>query len=68
MASPQDIASMPTRVRELTKHSSLILDEADREYILGLNMLMEMQEPIDPTCAEKVARIYVQTMQNAFLM
>jgi hypothetical protein len=59
---------MKARIKELAAHSALIIDEGDREYVLGLQMLMEMQEPIDPTCADKVARIYAQTMQNAFLM
>jgi hypothetical protein len=66
MTTPEEVLIMQIRIKELAHHESLILDEGDREFILGLNMLMEMQEPIDPRYAERVAQIYQKVEQNAF--
>lgn len=60
--------AMKMRIRELVRNDAMILDEVDREYILGLQMSMEMEEPLDVRYAKKVDRIYQAAVQNAFMM
>lgn len=67
--TPEDImTSMRIRIVELANNDSMILDENDREYILGLKMLMDMEEPLDISCAARVDKIYRAAVQNAFTM
>jgi hypothetical protein len=67
--TPEDImVSMRLRIMELDNNDSMILDEDDREFIKGLKMLMEMEEPLDISCAARVDKIYRAAMQNAFTM
>ncbi|MFQ5339915.1 MAG: hypothetical protein ACE5F6_00055 [Anaerolineae bacterium] len=67
--TPEDVmASMRIRILELSYNDSLIFDENDREYIMGLKMLMEMEEPLDISCAGRVNTIYQAVRQNAFTM
>lgn len=66
MTTKADVQRMRVRVVELAQQDSLILDEDDREFILGLKMLMEMGEPLEMRYVPRVDSIYEKTMQNAF--
>ena len=52
------IERMKIQILELVDRQAMILSEADREYILGLHMLLEMEENIDAQHAPRVAEIY----------
>lgn len=58
---------MLTRIHELNDQQLLILNEDDREFIVGLAMLIEMGEPIQPVHADRVDKIYkeVLAIQNS---
>lgn len=66
MSNSAVIGEMQARVMELSENSALILSDDDREFILGLKILIEMEERLDEHFAPRVAKIYQQTSQNAF--
>jgi len=59
------IARMREQVKELAGNQSLILNEDDLEFILGLEMLMDMEEPVDSAFADRVNQIYAKAARNA---
>jgi hypothetical protein len=59
------ILEMCRKVQELSEKESLIVSEDDREFILGLQMLVDMEEPIDIQYVDRVTEIYNTTLQNA---
>jgi len=59
------IARMREQVVELSTHQALIMNEDDLEFICGLQMLMEMEEPLDIQYADRVEKIYAQVQRNS---
>lgn len=55
-------------VEELDRGSFVILEDNDREFVEGVKMLIDMQEPVPPDAVQRVVRIYTkfkQDMHNA---
>ena len=50
------------RVMELAEAANIITNEDDREFVLGLQMLMDMDEQIDIAAAPRVETIYRKTL------
>jgi hypothetical protein len=67
MLTDDTMAAMRTRILDLANKTALILDEGDREFILGLQMLVEMEETPDASCVARVEEIYKRAAQNSFL-
>lgn len=52
------------RVAELAESHKVITSEADREFILGLQMLIDMDEKLDIAAAPRVEGIYQRTLSG----
>jgi hypothetical protein len=57
---------MHDRIRELSDKQGLIIDEADLEFILGLMVLLAMEEPVGANNIPRVNRIYMQALRNTY--
>lgn len=55
---------MKVRILDLGDRQALILNDNDREFILGLVMLIEMDEPIDAQYIQRVNSIYAEVQGN----
>ena len=58
------VSRMRDQVRELATAEMMILNEDDREFVLGLQMLMDMEEPIDVHYADRVEKIYNTVLRS----
>jgi hypothetical protein len=56
---------MRDQIVELSTQQALIVNEDDLEFICGLQMLMEMEEPLDVQHVDRVEKIYAQALRNA---
>jgi len=56
------VARMQIQILELVDRQAVILSESDQEFIMGLAMLMEMEERLDVQYAPRVAAIYQQVV------
>jgi hypothetical protein len=59
-------AQMKIRIHELSENQMLIVNEGDREFVMGLALLMDMDEGIDVQHAPRVAKIYSEVMSYSF--
>lgn len=60
---------MVSQIQELSNNSMLIFDEDDREFIVGLALMIEMDEPVDPfKHAERVSKIYGALSTSSFVL
>lgn len=62
-----DYNQMCQAVTEMAENSMLILSDEDREFILGIHMMLEMQEKVPASYGERVARIYQAYQTNQHL-
>lgn len=47
-------------IEQLDRGSFAILKDDDREFVEGVRMLVEMQEPIPQDAVQRVAKIYME--------
>jgi hypothetical protein len=57
---------MKIRIHELAENQLLILSESDREFVMGLALLLEMDEGIDIQHAQRVGKIYDEVLSYSF--
>lgn len=58
---------MQAKVREMAENSMLIISDVDREFVLGIELLLGMNENVPASYGERVARIYQDYQQNQYL-
>ena len=51
-------------IEELDRALVAVVNEGDREFIEGIKILMEMQEPIAQDAIQRVAKIYIKFQQD----
>jgi len=47
-------------LQELDRALFAIMDENDREFVEGIKMLVDMEEPVPQDAAQRIAKIYIQ--------
>lgn len=57
-------AQLHQMIEELDRGSFVILDDNDREFVEGVKMLIEMQEPVPPDAVQRVATIYKKFQED----
>ena len=62
-----DYNRMCVLIREMAENSMIIFSDEDREFILGLQTMLEIGESIPASYGERVARIHAEYEQNQHL-
>jgi hypothetical protein len=62
-----DYAQMLEAVREMSANQLVIISDNDREFILGIDMLLEMEERIPASYIPRVEKIYAEFQRNQVL-
>ena len=62
-----DTDQMCRAVAEMSDNQLVIVSDSDREFILGLQMLIEMEERIPASYIPRVEKIYSEFQVNSVL-
>jgi hypothetical protein len=54
-------------IRELADNQILLISDEDREFVLGIALQLEMQEPIPTSYLPRVEKIYAAYQRNQYL-
>lgn len=54
-------------VRELTDNQMMIVIDADREFILGINAMLDIGEDVSASYAPRVRSIFAEYQRNQYL-